>query len=65
MGESIESNLKENLGARLSNAPMSLESCNVGLTLQLKMLEFMGSMNQEFQIDKEVRADKTKMVEPS
>ena len=50
LGESIErtpANLKENLGAILPNAPMSLESCDVGLTFQLKMLEFMDSMNQE------------------
>ena len=50
MGESIErtlANLKESLGARLPNAPMSLESDDVGLTFQLKMLEFMDSMNQE------------------
>jgi hypothetical protein len=50
MGESIErtsANLKENLGARLPNAPMSLESCNVGFKFQLKMLEFMDSLNQE------------------
>jgi hypothetical protein len=50
MEESIErtpANLNENLGARLPNAPMSLESCDVGLTFQLKMLEFMDSMNQE------------------
>jgi hypothetical protein len=46
MGESIEripANLKESLGARLPNAPMSLESCDVGLTFQPKMLEFMDS----------------------
>jgi hypothetical protein len=50
MGESIEralANLKESLGARLPNAPMNLESGDVGLTFQLKMLEFMDNMNQE------------------
>jgi hypothetical protein len=50
MGEFIQrtlANLKVSLGARLLNAPMSLESGDVGLTFQLKMLEFMGSMNQE------------------
>jgi hypothetical protein len=50
MEESIErtpANLNENLGARSPNAPMSLESCDVGFTFQLKMLEFMDSMNQE------------------
>jgi hypothetical protein len=63
MGESIKrtpANLKESLGTRLPNAPMSLESCDVGLTFQLKILEFMDSMNQELLVDKEVRADKTK-----
>jgi hypothetical protein len=58
MGESIErtlANLKENLGARLPNAPMSLESSDVGLTFQLVMLEFVDSMNQKLQVGKEVR----------
>jgi hypothetical protein len=67
MGESIErtlANLKESLGARLPNAPMSLESGDVGLTFQLKMLEFMDSMNQELQVGKEVRADKSKWLSP-
>jgi hypothetical protein len=52
------------LGARLPNAPMSLESCDVGLTFHLNMLEFMDSMNQELQVDKEMRADKTKWLSP-
>ena len=63
MGEFIEktpANLKESLGARLPNPPMSLETCDVGITFQLKILEFMDSMNQGFQVSKEVRADKTK-----
>jgi hypothetical protein len=50
MGEFIEktpANLKDNLGARLPNAPMSLENGDAGLTFQLKMLEFMDSTNQE------------------
>jgi hypothetical protein len=50
MGEFIEktpANLKESLGARLPNALLSLENCDVGFKFQLKMLEFMGSMNQE------------------
>jgi hypothetical protein len=67
MWESIErtlANLKESLGARLPNAPMSLESGDVGLTFQLKMLEFMDSMNQELQVGKEVRADKSKWLSP-
>jgi hypothetical protein len=49
MRESIErspANLKESLEARLPSAPMSLESYDVGLTFQLKMLEFMDFMNQ-------------------
>jgi hypothetical protein len=67
MGESIErtlANLKESLGVRLPNAHMSLESGDVGLTFQLKMLEFMDSMNQELQVCKEVRADKSKWLSP-
>jgi hypothetical protein len=67
MGEFIErtpANLKESLGARLPNAPMSLESCDVGLTFQLKMLKFVDSMNRELQVGKEVRADKTKWLSP-
>jgi hypothetical protein len=65
MGESIErtpANLKESFGARLPNAPMSLESCDVGLTFQLKMLEFVDSMNRELQVGKEVKANKTKWL---
>ena len=68
VGESIEwtpANLKESLGARISNAPMSLEICEVGLTFQLKILEFMNYMNQDLQVGKEMRADKTEWVEPS
>jgi hypothetical protein len=67
MGESIErtlANLKESVGARLPNAPMSLESGDVGLTFQLKMLEFMDSMNQELQVGKEVRVHKSKWLSP-
>jgi hypothetical protein len=68
MGEFIErtpANLKESLGARLLNAPMSLESCDVGMTFQLKMLEFVDSMNQELLVGKEVRADETKWLSPA
>jgi hypothetical protein len=63
MGEPIErtlANLKESLRVRLPNAPMSLENGDVGLTFQLKMLEFVDSMNRQLQVGKEVRADKTK-----
>jgi hypothetical protein len=62
MGESIKrtsATLKENLGARLPNARMSLENCDVGLTFQLKMLEFMDFMSQELQVGKVVKANKT------
>jgi hypothetical protein len=68
MGWSIEktpANLKKKrFGARLPIAPMSLDSRDVGLTFQLKMLEFVDSMNQELQVGKEVRADKTKWLSP-
>jgi hypothetical protein len=63
MGESIERtpvNLKESFGARLPNVPMSLKSVDVGLTFQLKMFEFMDSMNPKLQVGKEMRAHKTK-----
>ena len=63
MGEFIKwtpASLKESLGARLPYTPMRLESCDVGSTFQLKILEFMDSMNQELQVGKEMRADKTK-----
>jgi hypothetical protein len=40
-------NLEENSRARLSNAPENLEGSDVELKFQLKMLEFMESMNQE------------------
>jgi hypothetical protein len=43
---------------------MSLESCDVGLTFQIEMLEFMDFMNQELQVGKEMRARQDKMVEP-
>ena len=59
IGKSIENtpaNLEESLGARLPNAPKSLESCEVRLAFQLKILEFMDSMNQELQVGKEIRA---------
>ena len=49
MGESIERtpiNLKESFGARLPDSPMSLESCDVGLKFQLKILEFKDFMDQ-------------------
>jgi hypothetical protein len=67
IGESIErtlANLKESLGAKLPNAPLSLESDDVGLTFQLKMLEFMDSMNKELLVGNEMRADKTKWWSP-
>ena len=68
MGKSIErtpANLKECFGARLSNAPVSLENCDVGLTCLFKILEFMDSMNQELQVGKEMRANKIKWLSPS
>ena len=70
MGEEVEeslerdpANLKENLEARLPNAPESLEGGDVGLKFQLKMLEFMDSVNQELKRGKEERARQDKMIE--
>ena len=50
--------LKENSGARLPNTPESLESGDVGLKFQLKILEFMDSSVASMR-----GANKTKMVE--
>lgn len=49
-------NLEKNLGARLPNALESLEGGDVGFNFQLKMLEFMASVNQELESGKEKRA---------
>jgi hypothetical protein len=40
-----------------------LEGGDVGLKFQLKMLEFMDSMNQELKRDKDERACQNKMIE--
>jgi hypothetical protein len=56
-------NLEENSGARLPNAPESLEGGDVGLKFQLKMLEFMDSVNQELKRGKDERARQDKMIE--
>ena len=64
--ESLEKdpkNLEENLGARLPNAPESLEGGDVGLKFQLKMLEFMDSVNQELKRGKDKNAHQDKMIE--
>ena len=63
MKESLKNNfckLQENLGIRLSNAYNSLKNDNVGLKLQLKMLEFIDSMNQEFKCDNEKKTHRIK-----
>jgi hypothetical protein len=41
----MEFHKPQSLRARLPNASMSLEKCDVGLTFQIKMLEFMDSMS--------------------
>ena len=48
-------NLEAHSEARLPNAPESLEGGDVGLKFQLKMLEFMNSVNQELKRGKEER----------
>lgn len=53
LGEEIEeslkrdpANFKENSGARLlPNVLENLKNCDIGLKIQLKMLDFMGSVN--------------------
>jgi hypothetical protein len=64
--ESLErgsENLEENSRARLPNVPESLEGGDVGLKFQLKMLEFMNSVNQELKRGKDERARQDKMIE--
>ena len=72
MGEEVEKshekvpvNLEENSKARLPNAPENLEGGDVGLKFQLKMLEFMDSMNQELKREKDKRAQKSKLSSSS
>ena len=58
MEESLErapANLKENLGPKLLDAPKNLESDDIGLKFQLKMLECMDSMNKEIKYNKKKR----------
>jgi hypothetical protein len=51
------------LKARLPNAPGNLEGGDVGLKFQLKMIEFMDSMNQVLKRGKNERAHQDKMIE--
>ena len=56
MEESLQrnaSNDQGNLEARLPDSPVNLEMRDIGLTFQLKMLEFMDSMKQETKCGKE------------
>ena len=53
IGRALE--ILENAVARLPNAPINLESGDVALKFQLKVLEYMDSMNQELKCDKEER----------
>ena len=58
MNESFEKasgNLEDNLGACLLDASESLESGDVGLRCQLKMFEFMISVNQELKCSNKER----------
>ena len=55
--------LEENSEARLPNASGSLKGGDVGLKFQLKMLEFMDSMNKELKRSKEKRARQDKVIE--
>ena len=58
------SNDQGNLEARLPDPPVNLETGDVGLSFQLKMLEFMDSMRQEIKRGKEERARQDKMSQP-
>ena len=69
-GEEVEESLRrdasndqENLGARLPDPPVNLEMGDVGLSFQLKMLEFMDSMGEEIKHGKEEKARQDKMIE--
>ena len=62
-GEEVEESLQRdasndqgNSEARLLDPPVNLETGDVGLSFQLKMLEFMDSMRQEIKRGKEERA---------
>jgi hypothetical protein len=55
--------LKRNSGARLSNAPESLENGDVGVRFQLKMLEFVDFGNQNLKCGKDERASQDKLIE--
>ena len=68
-GEEVEESLQRdasidqgNLGARLPDPPENLKTRDVGLSFQLKMLEFMDSMRQEIKRGKEERASQDKMI---
>ena len=59
VGKSLQrdaSNNQGNLGARLSDPLVNLETRDVGLSFQFKMLEFIDSMRQEIKREKEERA---------
>ena len=53
-------NLKENSKARLGNPHKSLESGDVGLKYQFKMLELMCSLKQNSSVTKMRGLDKSK-----
>ena len=57
------SNNQGNLEARLPDPFVNLETGDVGLNFQLKMLEFMDSMRQKIKRRKEERARQDKMIE--
>lgn len=55
-------NPEENFGTRLPNTPENFESGNVGLKFQLKILEYVDFVNQEFKHGKEKKAPQDKMI---
>ena len=69
-GEEVEESLQRgasnnqgNLVVRLPDPPVNLETRDVGLSFQLKMLKFMDSMRQEIKCGKEKRTQEDKMIE--
>ena len=69
-GEEVEESLQRdasndqgNSGAKLPDPLVNLETRDVRLSFQLKMLEFMDSMMQEIKRGKEERAHQDKMIE--
>ena len=58
----VTSNDEEYLRTKFLDTPKNLEGGDVGLSFQLKMLEFMDSVNQEHKRRKEKKAQQDKII---